>query len=95
MGMGRGLDRQLMEKLTSNFSLEGVLWGDFMNPLHIHWPSWPMNMQRVNVKTNNFIRPSHLPLQGRAASGSVSKAQGRESWILTYRNRGVYFLSAT
>lgn len=23
MGMGRGLDRQLMEKLTSNFSLEG------------------------------------------------------------------------
>lgn len=47
-----------------------------------------MNMQRVNVKTNNRIRPSHLPLQGRAGSGSVSKAQGGESWILTYRNGG-------
>ena len=77
MGMGRGLDRQLMEKLASIFSLEGG-----------HHPPSSHPGQWVNVKTNNCIRPSHLPLQERAASGSVSKGQGRESWILTYRNRG-------
>lgn len=73
MGMGRGLDRQLMAK----------------NGLRI------FRLKAGITRCNNCIRPSHLPLQGRAASGSVSKAQGRESWILTYRNRGVYFLSAT